>query len=282
MDKYIIVGLIIVMLLLLLLHWYKPDMKEKFADAPTLPNLQSCPADLNKFTTDKAINCCDGTITGGVCDGKVMCTLSNESGEVPRCIDWYKEYIDRMSRKHCMTTLPNFYEGVGLDKKTKIGFCTSSPLTNDLMRKQTEQAKQCIIYKDNLKNEGTIDSCYNERRLEKMIVPTSDAKRSITPFIPGLINNMFILSASYQDDFEPKTCVDRDSMFDCLDKLIQGWQNIPFFGEAKKQWEEKAFFCDTAKKRIEDKQKNPFYKSRLEKLKESAGGKLDNIVNKSR
>ncbi len=281
MDRYIIVGIIILMLILLLFHWYKPDFREKFADAPILPNLQSCPADLKSFTTDKAVNCCEGTITGGICEGKAMCTLSNESGDLPRCIDWYKEYIDRMSQKHCMKSLPNFFEGLNLDKKTIIGRCTSSQLNNSLTQKRDTSAKECAIFKDNLLNEQTINSCYNERRLEKMTVPTPDAKRTISAFVPGLIDNMFLLSASYQDDFEPKTCVDRQSLYDCLDKLFKGWQNWPFFGEAQKQWEEKAFFCDTAKKRIEDKQKNPFYKSRLQKLKESTGGKLDNLITKT-
>ena len=85
MDRYIILGIIVFMILLLIVHATNGSVTEKFADTE-IPNLSACPASLKKYNTDKAVNCCKGTIIGNKCDGEPKCTLSNTSNYLPRVL----------------------------------------------------------------------------------------------------------------------------------------------------------------------------------------------------
>jgi hypothetical protein len=254
MDKYIIFGLLIVMALLLIIHLYRKDnINEKFAN-PELPNLQSCPASLNKYTSDVSINCCDGEVVQGKCQGEPVCTLSEKTDKLPRCIDWYKQYLDRMSKRHCPSYLKNFYED---DKLQKVGFCTNSPLNDKLRAPLNNDADKCNIHKTNTDNLKDPNSCLVKKMLDKMMVPTPMSTKSAILVLP---NAPVVLQANYFDEMQSKTCMDRPTADAALDMVMPGWRNNTEF---QQQFYKKLQFCDVAKRRLDARKEDPNYRSPL-------------------
>lgn len=250
MDKYIIFGLLIVMALLLIIHLYRKDnINEKFAN-PELPNLQSCPASLNKYTSDVSINCCEGPVVQGKCQGEPVCTLSEKTDKLPRCIDWYRQYLDRMVKRHCPSHLGAFYE----DSSGKYnGFCTWSPLNDKLNAPIRPTAQKCNVHKSNEKNIRDPNSCLVLKMRAKMLVPSggsSDVTTSGT-------NMPVILISNYMDEAQSKTCYDRPSADRYLDASFPGWRSNNDFKKLYKTLQ----FCDTAKRRIDSRREDPNYRS---------------------
>lgn len=265
MDRYLIFGIVIIMMILLLLHMSGSyfDTTEKFADTE-IPNLQACPASLTQYTTDKSINCCDGTAnSGNKCDGTPKCTLSNSSNALPRCIDWYRDYLSKMSNKYCPPSMKQFYEASNEGRKDNkvIGLCTASALSRDMKKPLDDTAAKCEVYKTPSENERMPQSCYNLRRLEKMITPPDSKKQVVSMF--GT-NYPVVLFATYFDELKNMNCADRGSFHEFVDATFgSNWRSDAGLQQLIKQ---NFVFCDDEKKRIEARRNDPFYKSPLEKL----------------
>ncbi len=254
MDRYIIIGIILLMMLLLVIHTNgsKMNIMEKFEDRKELPNLQSCPADLNKYTTDTSVNCCDGEVNGSRCNGTPKCTLSSASSNLPRCIDYLAEYIDGMSKRHCMTTMKNYYEPKNPGKGIK-GVCTSSRVGNNYTTQDDSTAPKCTVYRSPELNEGNSDSCYNQKLMENMIVPSGAQKHL---WLVGKDRMLFY--ATYQDELKMLACFDKTKLYDYLDKVQSGWRS----DRNLVNWIDKnILLCEKEKARLEARAKDPFYKS---------------------
>jgi hypothetical protein len=257
MDKYIIFGLLIVMALLLIIHLYRNDnINEKFAN-PELPNLESCPASLSKYTTDVSINCCDGNIVNGKCTGRPVCTLSEKTAKLPRCIEWYQQYLKRMAKRHCPSDLVNFYED---NKLVKIGFCTDSPLKATLRAPLNDNANMCNVHKSNEQNLKDPNSCLVKKMLEKMVVPTPLSTKTAILVLP---NAPVVLQANYMDEMQSKNCMDRPTSDAALDIVMPGWRNNSAF---RAQFYNKMEFCDTIKRRLDARREDPNYSNPLEDI----------------
>ena len=256
MDRYIILGIIVLMILLLIVHATNGSITEKFADTE-VPNLQACPASLNKYTTEKAINCCKGTVIGSKCDGEPKCTLSNASNDLVRCIDWYADYLKGMATKHCPKTLPTYFEN-----KAGQGICTSSTLNRDLKEPLVSTAPQCEVYKTIYENERKSQSCYNLRRLDAMAAPKG-AFKSIQIY-DKTGKNPVVLYATYMDELKSMSCYERNSLYEYLDAVFgSNWRsNAPFQQYIKVNLK----FCDEEKKRLDARAANPLYRSPLEQM----------------
>ena len=255
MDKYIIFGLLIVMTLLLIIHLNRNNnVHEKFQDKQSL-NLQSCPAGLNYYSTDNAINCCTGPIVENKCTERPACTLSESSGNLPRCIEWYRDYLREKSIKYCpFGDLPTFYE----DKsRKKLGFCTGSPLNQTLDAPIRPDDPKCIIHKNNIENLTDPNSCLVKRMLYKMVVPTKLSIKSANVWFPGI---PVVLQASYIDGLETKNCLDRPSFDRLMDMFVGGWRNN---SEFKTQIYNKMEFCDDIKRKLDERAQDPNYKDPL-------------------
>jgi hypothetical protein len=256
MDKYIIFGLLIVMALLLIIHLYRKDnINEKFAN-PELPNLQSCPASLNKYTSDVSINCCEGPVVQGKCQGEPVCTLSEKTDKLPRCIDWYRQYLDRMSKRHCPITIKNFYEDESLQK---IGFCTESRLDDKLRKPLISIAQKCNVHQSNEKNIRDPDSCLVRKMMAKMVTPDFWATREVTT---SGINMPVILISNYMDEAQSKTCYDRPTVDRHLDVALPGWRS----NDNYKPFYRSLPFCDTAKRRLDARKEDPNYRSPIDDI----------------
>ncbi len=257
MDKYIIFGLLIVMALLLIIHLNRNNnVSEKFAN-PAAPNLQACPASLNKYTSDVSINCCDGDIVQGKCQGEPVCTLSEKTEKLPRCIDWYRNYLRKMSIRHCPSDLKQFFEDAD---RRQVGFCTSSPLNSKLTQPIRTMAPKCNVHKSNDKNLRDPNSCLVKKRMEKMLVPTPMSTKGATVFWP---NTPVILQANYIDELQSKNCLDRPTADAALDIIVPAWRNN---SEFKTLIYNKLIFCDTVKKQLEERAQDPNYKGAMTTL----------------
>ncbi len=257
MDKYIIFGLLIVMTLLLIIHLNRNNnVHEKFQDSQTL-NLQLCPAGLNYYSTDNAINCCTGPIVENKCTEKPACTLSESSGNLPRCIDWYSDYLKKQAKRYCPSDLPQFYE----DKSSKqVGFCTASPLNQKLESPIRPDDPKCTIHKTSIENLTDPDSCLVKRMLKKMTIPTEFSIKSANLWFPGI---PVVLQASYIDGLQTKSCLDRPSFDRLMDVFIGGWRNNTDF---KTKIYDKMEFCDDIKRKFAERARDPTYKDPLSNI----------------
>lgn len=257
MERYIIIGLIIIMFTLLLIHLYKGQGQstEGMTDTSLLPNLQACPAGLNRYTTDAAINCCDGDVSGNSCSGTPKCTLSGSDSRLPRCIDYYMEYLNKMTQRHCPSAT-RFFEGKGEPRRpgSALGYCTSASLTRDFgarLNPSETPAMQCVVFKSPSDNESNPNSCYNKKLLEKIIVPTTDSKRHAASW--GQKYPVFFL-ATYFDEMKSMSCVDRSSFINAVTTYNPNWRQ-------NKDWRNwvdvQLTYCDTEKKRMDAKKGQP-------------------------
>lgn len=250
MDKYIIFGLLIVLALLLIIYLNRNNnVYEKFTNTQ-LPNLQACPAGLNKYASESSLNCCTGPIIENKCTGKPVCTLSESAGNLPRCINWYEKYLKRMSKRYCPSDLKQFYED---GTKAKIGFCTDSPLNQKLQAPVRKDANKCNIHKSYDKNIRDPESCLVKRLMAKMVVPTDMSTKTAMVFVP---NAPVVLQANYTDGLESKNCLDRATVDRALDVIAPGWRNnTQFRGTAYKKMQ----FCDDVKRKLRARAEDPNY-----------------------
>jgi len=256
MERYLIIGLIIFMFILLLIHLYKPAT-EGMADAATasLPNLQSCPAGLNSYTTDIAINCCDGDVTGNKCSGTAKCTLSGSDSRLPRCIDYYMEYLDKMTKRNCPAN-SRFFEGLKEPRRAggTTGYCTTASLTRDFsarLNPSETPEMQCIVHKSQSENESDPNSCYNKKLLANIIAPTTDSKRFAYSW--GSKYPVFF-GANYFDDMKSLSCLDRDTFINAITAYNPGWKQNPEWRKWIDNW---ITYCDTEKGRMATKKGQP-------------------------
>ncbi len=258
MDKYIIIGLIILMILLLIIHKSNgANLKEKFQDKQ-VPNIEACPADLNRYTTDRGINCCEGPIENGQCKGIPRCTLSNNVPGLIRCVDYKTNSNDEFTKKYCPKGT-FFFDGVTERGKQAhiIGYCTKSKLSADLSRRIPPLDNMCVEYKDRSTNEGSLDSCWVRKKMDSILLPTKDAKVQAKK-IKKLPIFFFV---TYMDEMFAKICFDRPTMEGYLDKLYPPWRTNRLF---RKYIYNKMGFCDTVREKMAARARDPNYKSPLQ------------------
>lgn len=258
MDKYIIVGLIILMIVLLIIHSNQRIVTEKFIDQQ-LPNIEACPADLNRYTTDRGVNCCDGPIENGQCNGTPRCTLSNNVPGLIRCIEYITSEDDLKSMKYCPKGTQYFNDRSVAQDKNIVGFCTASKLSPDRRRRLPPLDNMCTIYKDQTTNEGKMNSCWIRKKMQTILKPVKDAKvhADESGFLP------VIFRVEYIDELQTKNCLDRENMESILDKIYPAWRGDAEFKKAiYDKWE----FCDLIREKMEARAKNPDYVNPVQKF----------------
>jgi hypothetical protein len=219
-DKVLFIGLPLALLVVFLMHWTSikmygmPDKTEAFAD---VPNLNSCPDDLTRYTDGKAINCCEGEVKGGRCSGLPRCSLSG-TGNLPRCADYLRATgLDKATR-FCPKSMPNYYSADGK------GRCTNSAIKSDGSGPVEKNNKYCEIYKTPEENTNYPRSCYNQRRLDEFKVTIT--QKPVRKEVQSQGKNMpAFLYAIWQDGLKMKFCADRSSFETYLDVAMSGWRS---------------------------------------------------------
>ncbi len=216
MDWVLYVGLPLALLVLFIMHRlaYLRDQKETFTNP--LPNLSACPSGLNRYVTSDSINCCEGEVTGGRCEGQPRCTLSG-GGPLPRCVDYIKDWQGSEGKKMCPPSLKNYYEIDG------AAFCTAGAVRTDGRGPVEPSAGFCRVLKTVEERMADPESCFNKKRLEEMkiTVTKGPVQKMIVPGKPSY------LMAAYGEGLNRKICYDRPSMEQYLDVMKPTWRSSP-------------------------------------------------------
>lgn len=137
--------------------------KEGFQNETKIPTgaMNFCPQGWNAFINlDGDTQCCEGTVNGHQCNGKIQCAFGKESADIMSCVSIQKKIGEEKSKSICPPSKPNYFEG-----PNEAG-CTDSPLSDNLAG-PAGSANSCVIHKDELSNKSDIKSCSNEKLLEE-------------------------------------------------------------------------------------------------------------------
>lgn len=226
MDWVLYVGLPIALIVLFIMHSiaYKRDHAETFANP--LPNLSACPSGLKQYTTNDSINCCEGEVVGGRCEGQPRCTLSAASGSLVRCSDYLKTRQSTEGKKLCPPSMKNYYEIDG------TAFCTAGAVRTDGRGPVEASAKYCRVLKTVEERMADPESCFNKKRLEEMkITVTKGVVQKM--IVPNGKDRPSYLMAAYGDGLNRKICYDRPSLEQYLDVAKPTWRSSPDTSLAK-------------------------------------------------
>jgi hypothetical protein len=132
------------------------SQKEGFQDTNTI-NIK-CPRGTKTYTTLSGDTmCCKGSVEGNKCEGKVLCTLSeNSTDKVPTCAELRRQYLAKLQMKCPANAGFTSYE----DDDTGNKGCAAQT-TAERSQPQTPATNFCRLYDDKIDNENYPDSCQN-------------------------------------------------------------------------------------------------------------------------
>ena len=234
-----IIAAIIVALLALIVSLYLTRTKTtEVTTAEGLTNLLACPAGLKEYSTNDAVNCCEGEVLGGKCQGKPKCTLSAKSGALPHCSAYYETYMAERARRNCPASMPRYYEINGR------GYCTSSQLKSDGSGPlDTTGAKFCKVLATPEERYSDPESCLNVRRLDEMKVTTSGQEKVTKNIIVDKQGKPVLLTATITKGLESRSCYDRNTAEIYLDAVVPQWRSDPVWQKTIAYYEKTSVFC---------------------------------------
>jgi hypothetical protein len=143
-----------------------PSKKEGFADMSG--RLTACPTGTKTYTTVNGdINCCNGDVNGYNCNGKVLCTMSAPSKNIPSCSAYLNDKFKEPQATFCTSDLPNYFEGTGGD-----GGCTNGSVKGDKSAPVDPAAKVCNVWRNKTMNDHDPNSCATIKSQNEYSTPT--------------------------------------------------------------------------------------------------------------
>jgi hypothetical protein len=193
---------------------YKTQVAEGFNNS--LPNLAACPSSMKEFNTINSVNCCDGTIEGKSCIGKVVCTLSERSGNLPRCVDYVAFNSITKGISSCPMSMPNYFE------KDGRGYCTKGDLNRAKNGPVNAGEKTCAIFTNQTERENNPTSCFNQKMMEDMKFSVANVpyEKVIASRRGGIV-----YGAIYEVNGKFESCIDRASFERREDATKPGWRS---------------------------------------------------------
>lgn len=190
LELFVLLTLIVI--LLLVLHYKDKKIIESITEQFEDNGLDSCPPGYNTYYLDNGnIGCCDGDIIANRCSGESQCILTgNGTAEMPNCINYLRQLYAQKSKEFCPSSMSNYFE----NRSKKIKGCTSDSLNYSLSEPIYAQSPKCIIYPTQEQNINSIDSCYNQKELDKFSCFGMNCNKYITNTgsnIPPLITISF-------------------------------------------------------------------------------------------
>jgi hypothetical protein len=145
--------------------------------------LHACPTGYKlHYNSNSDTICCNGDFMNDRCiDGK-QCILNGKgTNTVHNCVDFILKDYEIKGLESCPRLIPSYFE----DTVKKIRGCTNGRYNTTLTGPNTNKQPTCHIYSDEMKNKSEVDSCYNEKELEKTECFGSDCEKGITSFGQG-------------------------------------------------------------------------------------------------
>jgi hypothetical protein len=195
--------------------------------------LQACPSGTQSFEYKGTISCCEGDIVNEMCNGRIVCNISEDKAENPSCTTVLRKELRDKGVRFCPSTLPKYFE----DTATKLKGCTSGKRTKDGKGPENANEPKCIIYGTYSENKNRIDSCENIKARDSTKCP-GGKKAELVSFdskFPVLIQCGFTTNTQPT----PITCYEDTSLLDYLKVAWSNWR-----GNLSNNT--KLLFCSTA------------------------------------
>lgn len=212
-------------------------VREPFVATQTTANdiqLQACPSGTQTYTEEGNTYCCDGDLQNGVCNGRTICSLSSDTGQLPSCLRLLRENLTDKGNRFCPSSIPNYYEK-GLEKG-----CTSGQRLYDGTAPKSKESttKTCKIYELEKDNQNKLDSCMNIKMQETVTCPQGN-KAELVSLRQDLPAVLLCTIRPFGDPY-PRSCYDDKSFTDYLNGTKQDWKTNMNFDETLQ-------FCSKAK-----------------------------------
>jgi hypothetical protein len=183
--------------------------------------LSTCPAESKSYVDDGGRTvCCDGDIIEGKCQGKQVCSLSENFGNLPTCNVWFGAYLQEKGAKRCPPSMPHYFE----DPKAGVKGCTAGFRTKDGKGPASSRDKSCKLYNDKDQDLITIDSCTNQKILEETQCFTNYLEGTSKQFTNwGAIPPPIYCSRLDKSSMMPINCLNESTFARTLDYWIERW-----------------------------------------------------------
>ncbi len=198
--------------------------------------LQACPSGTSSFNSKGDILCCDGSIVNEMCNGRTVCSVSDDKPSMPSCVNLTRKEMQKKANRFCPPTLPKYFE----DPSKNQSGCTKGRRTTDGKAPLTTTQPKCTIYPSYEDNQIKLDSCNNMRQRDLFKCPGDKAPTLTSPRAdkPALVQCTFTSNI----DPQPLTCYSDQSFIAHLTALLgNDWKQ-------SLTRENKLSFCSTAKK----------------------------------
>lgn len=198
--------------------------------------LQACPSGTTSYNNKGSILCCDGSIVNEMCNGRTVCSVSDNTAEMPSCVNVIRKEYKEKAIRFCPPSLPRYFE----DKTKNIKGCTLGKRTADGKAPLVASQPKCTIYATQNDNLNKLDSCDNIKERDLFKCP-GGSKGNLVSTVAGKPATV-LCSFSNQTDPQPITCFSDNSLTNFL---------ISYYGN---DWRKnlnrdtKLSFCSTAQK----------------------------------
>ena len=199
--------------------------------------VQACPSGTSSYNNKGDILCCDGAIVNELCNGRTVCSISDDKPSMPSCVNLTRTEFKTKANRFCPPTLPKYFE----DLVKKESGCTNGKRTTDGKSPLTTSQAKCKIYANFEDNQNKLDSCDNIKQRDLFKCPGAGVKGILVSNSPGKPVTVQCTFSNTTDP-QPRTCYSDKSLSDYF---------MAFYGsDWKKNMDRdtKLSFCSTAEK----------------------------------
>jgi hypothetical protein len=215
-----LVALIISIIIIFIIILYKDKYNKKQTNEGfTLDNyyMSSCPTSFKSYYDNNGnIMCCNGDVIANRCISDIKCSLTSITNP-DSCIKILLDEYKQKANKFCpQTSMPNYYE-----KGNEKG-CTNGLLNSSMDGPSNSSQPKCKIYSDENSNLTSLDSCFNQKRLDDTICFGSNCSKNL---VNSGANLPILIGVSFNDNNGlPHMAFTRDSYEDYLNVINPNWR----------------------------------------------------------
>jgi len=200
----------------------KSDMFQNEGFTSDVPiRITTCPSTtITHITSNGDTNCCDGDIMDRQCNGTTVCSLSPKPPNgLLSCTEWIMKEWNIRSDRFCPKSSMPYYFGTMGRKPGSVQGCSASPQKPDGSSPRDLTKPQCKIYDNAGDDYAKVDSCFNVRAKDAMMVPLASATRAIIPINgkPALLQATYM--PTNKSSMTPVSCYDWNRFKIYLDSI---------------------------------------------------------------
>jgi hypothetical protein len=221
--------------------------------------INTCPSDtISYVNTSGQTLCCEGTPSGGKCNGKSVCSLSEQSSGLPTCGQYLAAKLDQKGSLRCPASMPRYFES----KDGSVKGCTAGNRLPDGTGPASTNNKSCKLYSQELDDLGRADSCTNVKMLESTQCFTRDIAGTNKQILELPIFNTYLpalVQCTYGNinSGVAGTCIANNSLDRMMDFFVNsfGLKQLSGWRKTTASWDplQKINYCSIAQQYSIDK-----------------------------